>query len=140
GEVPFRGSNYLNILSQVISDEPPPPSAQRADLDRDLESVILKAMAKEAAERYQSMADLDADLAALEEGDTRTTGARITAARWRRQREGKLPWRYLAWGGGVAAAVAGVAFAAASMMGDSQERAAAATPPAPVADAGPAAP
>jgi hypothetical protein len=55
--LPFRG-DMMAILSQVVLDEPPPPSQFRADLEPELEAICLKAMAKKIEDRYASMADL----------------------------------------------------------------------------------
>jgi eukaryotic-like serine/threonine-protein kinase len=75
GEVPYRGTNYLSIISQVLSQDPKRPSEIRPDLSISpaLEAVILKAMAKDRDLRYKSMTELDADLARLE------TGAEVNA-------------------------------------------------------------
>jgi serine/threonine-protein kinase len=97
GEVPFQGKNYLNILTQVISDEPRNPSEIYPDIDRDLESVIMKAMAKDRDQRYQKMSEIAADLDALTDPNTASTGARITAARWRQRRERRTKRSYAAW-------------------------------------------
>jgi serine/threonine-protein kinase len=72
GEVPFRGTNYLNVIAQVLSGAPRPPSQVRPDLSISpaLESVVMKAMAKDRAHRYATMAELDADLVKLEKGDS----------------------------------------------------------------------
>jgi eukaryotic-like serine/threonine-protein kinase len=70
GETPFQGTNYLSIISQVIASEPRPPGQVRPDLEITpaLESVVMKAMAKERTTRYQTMAEVDADLARIEQG------------------------------------------------------------------------
>ena len=71
GEVPFRGSNYLAIISQVLGAEPRSPRDSRPDLSvtEALEAVILKAMAKDRVVRYQTMRELAGDLKRLESGD-----------------------------------------------------------------------
>ena len=70
-EVPFRGANYLGILSQVLTKEPTPPRELRPDLaiSEACERVILKAMAKNREDRYQTMAELAGDLHRLLSGD-----------------------------------------------------------------------
>jgi len=61
GDVPFRGANYLNIVSQVLSAEIPPPRDRRPDtISTAFEAVILKAMAREREHRYQTMEELAA--------------------------------------------------------------------------------
>src|SRR5262249_12639479 len=61
GELPFKG-NARMLLHQVLHDEPRPPRQRDAQVPRDLETVCLKAMAKEPARRYQSAGELAADL------------------------------------------------------------------------------
>ena len=61
GRLPFRGDS-MAMLSQVLLDEPPPPSRFRPALDKALESICLKAMAKKIDGRYASMAELAAAL------------------------------------------------------------------------------
>jgi serine/threonine protein kinase len=122
GEVPFKGKNYLNILTQVISDDPKSPSELFPDIDRDLESVIFKAMAKDRDQRYQSMTEIAADLEALSDPTTATTGARISAANWRKRRKSRSNRSYAVW----ALAVTGVAsvsiLAALLLMGGDNKR------------------
>jgi eukaryotic-like serine/threonine-protein kinase len=61
GEVPFRGKPHL-VLQQVLADEPRPPRQLNDSVPRDLETICLKAMAKEPARRYQTAADLALEL------------------------------------------------------------------------------
>lgn len=61
GEVPFRGEE-LQIVHQVLNDEPLPPRRFRAALPRDLETICLKAMAKEPAQRYADIRGFGDDL------------------------------------------------------------------------------
>ncbi len=120
GDVPFRGTNYLNILTQVVSEEPTPPSQLKPGLNRDLEAVILRAMEKKAEDRYQSMEELDADLAELQDvaAGMISTAARITASRRRsRRRRSSLP-KVLVWSGGLVVVGAAVAIALVLMGGD----------------------
>jgi hypothetical protein len=65
--------------------------------------VILKAMAKELSERYSTMEELESDLHALDDADLKTTGARITAARWRRRQERKGVISFAGWALGALA-------------------------------------
>jgi WD40 repeat protein len=61
GELPFRGQARM-LLVQVMQDEPRPPRRLNDRIPRDLETVCLKAMAKEPARRYPSARDLADDL------------------------------------------------------------------------------
>lgn len=61
GRPPYRGTT-LQILSQVLQSERPPPSQFRSDADPRLAAICLKALAKEPARRYRSMSELAAAL------------------------------------------------------------------------------
>ncbi|MBT6154897.1 MAG: SUMF1/EgtB/PvdO family nonheme iron enzyme [Planctomycetaceae bacterium] len=54
GEIPFDGP-IAAVLGQVLTQEPPPPSRFRSDLDMRLETICLKMMAKQREDRYASM-------------------------------------------------------------------------------------
>lgn len=61
GELPFRGNSRM-LLHQVLHDEPRRPRSLNDRIPRDLETICLKAMAKEPGRRYGSTGDLAADL------------------------------------------------------------------------------
>jgi WD40 repeat protein/tRNA A-37 threonylcarbamoyl transferase component Bud32 len=61
GELPFRG-NVRMLLHQVLHDEPRSPRSLNDRVPRDLETICLKAMAKEPARRYATAGELAADL------------------------------------------------------------------------------
>ncbi len=61
GEVPFRGTPHM-VLQQVCDDEPRPPRRLNDRIPRNLETVCLKAMAKEPSRRYATARDLADDL------------------------------------------------------------------------------
>jgi tetratricopeptide (TPR) repeat protein len=67
GELPFRGNRRM-LLLQVLNDEPRPPRHINDHIPRDLETICLKAMAKEPGRRYSTAADLSADLHRYLEG------------------------------------------------------------------------
>jgi serine/threonine-protein kinase len=56
GRRPFSGMAN-QILGQILHVEPPLLSLHRREIDPQLEAICLKAMAKPAEERYQSMTD-----------------------------------------------------------------------------------
>ncbi len=67
GKVPFEAESFMGILTKHITTQPTPPrqAAPERDIPVEVEAVILRALAKEAEDRYQSMADLAAELAAI---------------------------------------------------------------------------
>jgi serine/threonine-protein kinase len=71
GEVPYRGGNYLGIISRVLNHDATRPRQLRPELriSEALERVVLKAMAKAREDRYQTMELLAADLDRVLAGD-----------------------------------------------------------------------
>ena len=63
GRVPFTERGLGKLLAQIERDPPPPPSRFRLGLDPNMESVCLKALAKQPTDRLPSMADFAAALA-----------------------------------------------------------------------------
>jgi eukaryotic-like serine/threonine-protein kinase len=58
----FAGPDKARLVEQVLRDEPPRPRSIDRRIPRDLETIILKAMAKEPAHRYASAGELAEDL------------------------------------------------------------------------------
>jgi serine/threonine protein kinase/tetratricopeptide (TPR) repeat protein len=58
----FAGLDRGEVLRQIAWDEPRPPSRVRQGVPADLETIVLKAMAKVPEERYPSARDLADDL------------------------------------------------------------------------------
>jgi eukaryotic-like serine/threonine-protein kinase len=54
GRVPFTGENTSAVLLKHLQEPPTPPTRFRAELDRGLESVILRALAKNPQQRFGS--------------------------------------------------------------------------------------
>ncbi len=69
GRPPFEG-DAMAVLSQVLLDEPLPPSRLRPDIDAELEAICRKAMAKRIEDRYTSMADFAGALSEYLRGKT----------------------------------------------------------------------
>jgi len=68
GEVPFSGGVAVEIAMKHLSEVPRPPSALRPEVPHDLDSVVLRALAKDPADRYQSAEEMDLDLARVAKG------------------------------------------------------------------------
>jgi len=62
GQVPYTADTPVAIIFKHIIDPLPLPRSLNADLDQGLERVILKALAKSPADRYQSAGELAAGL------------------------------------------------------------------------------
>jgi hypothetical protein len=61
GQRPFEGPPET-VLLQIVHAEPPSPRRLRPDLPRDLETICLKALAKQPEERYPSCREFARDL------------------------------------------------------------------------------
>ncbi len=69
GKPPFRGQTLVETLEQVRTQDPVPPSRLRPKVPRDLETICLKALAKEPAQRYPTALALAHDLARFQAGE-----------------------------------------------------------------------
>jgi serine/threonine protein kinase len=107
GELPFRGTQRM-LLHQVLHDDPRPPRSLNDHIPRDLETITLKAMAKEPGRRYPTARELADDLRRWLKGEpirARPVGRVERAARWVRRRPARrrcwrsVVWRYWRWSG-----------------------------------------
>jgi serine/threonine-protein kinase len=68
GTVPFSGDTPVEIAMKHLSQTAEPPSKKRPDLPRDLDLVVMRALAKDPEDRYQSTEEMDADLERIQRG------------------------------------------------------------------------
>lgn len=64
GRPVFEGSQPIKVLFAHVSETPVPPREVNPEIPADLEAVILRCLAKKPQERFQSVAELEAALAA----------------------------------------------------------------------------
>src|SRR6201996_3904513 len=62
GRPPFTGDSPVAIAYQHVREDPVPPSRLDPDVPPWADAIVLKAMAKSPADRYQTAADMRADL------------------------------------------------------------------------------
>lgn len=62
GEPPFTGDSPVSVAYQHVREDPPTPSSMLASVPTELDSIVLKAMAKNPANRYQSAGEMRQDL------------------------------------------------------------------------------
>jgi len=103
GRRAFHGDSQLATLSAVVRDEPQPVTRIFPDLPRELDRIISRCLRKDAARRFQTMAELKIALEDLKQDSD--SGALAPPAATRRSH------RVLAWMAGLAM-VAGGFFAA----------------------------
>jgi serine/threonine-protein kinase len=69
GQLPFPTSSVAEAFHRAIHDDPPPPRARVPSLPVDLETITLKCLAKDPAQRYPSARALADDLARYLDGE-----------------------------------------------------------------------
>ncbi|MFE7798559.1 Stk1 family PASTA domain-containing Ser/Thr kinase [Nocardia sp. NPDC057440] len=62
GEPPFTGDSPVAVAYQHVREDPRLPSHVHSGVPRELDSVVLKAMSKNPANRYQTAAEMRGDL------------------------------------------------------------------------------
>jgi tetratricopeptide (TPR) repeat protein len=89
GRPPFEVETAAEIERRVLAEEPVPPSRTNAKVPRDLETICLKCLHKNAARRYASAQDLADDLHRFLDGKpvvARPVGVFERAGKWARRR------------------------------------------------------
>ncbi len=68
GRVPFAGDNFMQVLTQHLTEAPPSliTVAPEAGIPLEVEAMVLKALAKDPADRYPSMAEFEASMLELD--------------------------------------------------------------------------
>jgi len=79
GQLPFRGDYEQAVLYSIMNEPPEPITAVRTGVPPELERIVGKCLAKKADERYQTAADLIADLTALKRREESGESARPSA-------------------------------------------------------------
>jgi serine/threonine protein kinase/formylglycine-generating enzyme required for sulfatase activity len=85
---PFKGKSKMLLLHQVLNEEPRRPRAVLRSIPRDLETICLKAMEKSPERRFQTAAEMAADLRRYVEGKpivARPVGSVERLSRWVRR-------------------------------------------------------
>jgi beta-lactam-binding protein with PASTA domain/predicted Ser/Thr protein kinase len=70
GTVPFTGDTPVEIAMKHLSAIPDPPSERRPEVPHALDMVVLRALAKDPRDRYQSAEEMDADLERVARGSS----------------------------------------------------------------------
>jgi eukaryotic-like serine/threonine-protein kinase len=62
GHPPFTGDNPVSVAYQHVREDPIPPGELNPDVTPEIDAIVLKAMAKNPINRYQSAGEMRADL------------------------------------------------------------------------------
>ena len=139
---PFQGNSAETVCFKVMNVEPVPVTSFQATLDPALDHIVSRAIAKEPDERYQSGAELAADIRAFLGGSGSVSELVGALPAWAshstgqlRIRGGKPNFRQFSVHAVVAAIVIAAALAALQVRKDMRESAELQPPPARVASA-----
>jgi eukaryotic-like serine/threonine-protein kinase len=69
GHVPFDADTPVSVALKQVNEQPKPPRAVNPNVDPGLEAIIVKAMQKNPAQRYQSAEEMRRDLLAVAQGN-----------------------------------------------------------------------
>lgn len=69
GEPPFVGDSPVAVAYQHVREDPVPPSQRHPGVSPELDAVVLKALAKNPDNRYQTAAEMRADLVRVHNGE-----------------------------------------------------------------------
>ena len=62
GKLPFDARNNYSMIYQIMNIEPPPPSTFRPEIPHSLDKIVMRAMHKDVAQRYQTWDEFSRDL------------------------------------------------------------------------------
>jgi serine/threonine protein kinase/WD40 repeat protein len=65
---PFEETDQVRLIERIRTEAPPPPRQLDRHIPRDLETIVLKALAKDRADRFASAGELAAELRRFVEG------------------------------------------------------------------------
>lgn len=63
GRLPYTGANTMSVIYQIVNTEPDSPATHRDGLDRALDAIVMKAIAKDPGKRFATWDDFGAALA-----------------------------------------------------------------------------
>ncbi|GAB2593488.1 Stk1 family PASTA domain-containing Ser/Thr kinase [Microlunatus antarcticus] len=72
GRPPFTGDSPVSVAYQHVREAPVPPSQIDPEIGPDIDAVVLKSLAKDAADRYQSAREMKADITRVLAGQQAT--------------------------------------------------------------------
>ena len=70
--LPFSGANTMSVIYQIVNTEPDPPSVHCDTLSPELDQIVMKAISKDPAARYQTWEEFASALAETWKHDQKT--------------------------------------------------------------------
>jgi len=125
GEPPFIGDTPVSVAYQHVRKDPSPPSRRNPALSADLDAVVLKALAKNPDDRYQSAAEMRDDLIRVHDGQAPAAPKVVAdvskaAPGHRKATRGGSGRRWLAWAAMLAVLAVVATIAVTVFTGDRQ--------------------
>ena len=114
GRRPFAGDSRASLMAAIVAAEPPPLSSLQPQAPASLERLILRCLAKDPDDRWQTARDLAAELRWIAEAGSGTATAAPASTR--------RPRRAALWGGVAGAALTAAVFAAIGAVDVAQTR------------------
>ncbi|MEL7266942.1 MAG: serine/threonine-protein kinase, partial [Planctomycetota bacterium] len=74
GQTPHCGDTAVQVILSVQQNDPPLPRSWRRDIPADLETIIVRCMARDPADRYPSAGALASDLRRFRDGESIENG------------------------------------------------------------------
>jgi serine/threonine protein kinase len=90
--LPFSGANTMSVIYQIVNTDPEPPSAHCESLAPELDAIVMKAIVKDPARRYQSWDEFGQALAETWKKDQKTEEKRDQSDTERFQMMRTLPF------------------------------------------------
>jgi serine/threonine protein kinase len=72
GRLPFSGANTMSVIYQIVNTDPDPPSVHCDTLSPELDAIVMKAISKDPAKRFQSWDDFGQALTETWKKDQKT--------------------------------------------------------------------
>jgi serine/threonine-protein kinase len=92
GRVPFTGHTPSDVMVAILDREPAPLDKLNPAIPHELQRIVAKALRKDRAQRYQTVADLRLDLEALKgelQASSLDAAPEAASSRHRRQRRSR---------------------------------------------------